>query len=297
MSRLSFHMLTQIIKKTQKSDQDAIFAITGPTGIGKSVLSVWLHLKHNKGFNFLKDMALSREQVLKALDNRKQFGNLSIDEAINVLFKRDHMQRGQKEILRVFDMIRKMNLFVTMQWPFFWALDKHILDSGRIRLWFYVDKRGHAYIFAPDKNPFTQDPWHRTFNEKVLKNWNQGIHPEKARGYIGEIYFPDLPPDIKAKYLEAYNRLKVGAERYENPKDKQKRLKLEEKEIAKVEASILASLKEKLPRGFIKQYARDKGIHPNTLYDRIKAVQYETRHTDDILSVERNGLKPHPKTD
>lgn len=280
--KLSLRKLAGLIKLTQKSDRDFICVITGATGEGKSTLATHLHILVNLKFSFWNNVAYSKKEVIDKVKSLNNFSSLNVDEAINVLFRRDFMDKRQKELLRLFDMCRDKHLFVTLCLPWFWALDNHILQSGRIKLWIYVDKRGHAYGFMPDRNPFTKDAWHMKDNEKKLKRWSDMVHPEKVTNYVGDIVFDDLPEETKREYLEVKAKKKENAELYIEPKEKKREIKLLEQERQRVEARLLGELKDKglLPRSSLKAYAKLKGENAYTLYGRVRRESVSVEGND-----------------
>jgi hypothetical protein len=100
--------------------------------------------------------------------------------------------------------------------------------NHRIKFWIHIISRGHAVFFIRDWSPFSKDPWwiqdsQKTidmhYKSKKLKivdfNDEEMIFLlKKAKIFVGEIIFDDLPDDIQKIYKTGK---KVGG--YENLDD------------------------------------------------------------------------------
>ena len=169
--------LAKQIKIFLKNDWDYIIVISGDAGVGKSTLTVKLGRLVDEKYNFERNNIYSRRELKDKLWNLPTKSFLNVDEAINIVYRRDFFQRKQKNLLKDLDVVRDRNLCFCFLIPSFWDLDSKILSSGRIKIWVHIDERGRGYIFRPDKNPFNPDPWNKKLNFKKLKDWYKGVHP------------------------------------------------------------------------------------------------------------------------
>ena len=138
------------------------------------------------------------------------------DEAVMMFFKRDFMQREQKDLLKILDICRYRNLIIIFCLPQFFSLDKHIL--GRIRMRAHIHSRGVGLLFKRSINPFIRDPWFQKENEKNCYDWDWQPDPQRAKGFIGIIEFGDMTKGEKKMYepLKASKKLLREKEEQEN---------------------------------------------------------------------------------
>lgn len=218
----------KIINKILKTDRDAIVAVSGEPGEGKSTVIIWLMILMFKKFKLEKNVIFmpNEDEIKKKIFELPKFSPMSLDEAIKVLYKRGWMTRERRILNILFGMCRKMNLAFFMAIPNFWDLDPYY-RSDRVKIWIYVPKRGRAILFIRNKNPFTEDPWNKKKNEKILDKYKGHLaaNPEylltackKMKIYSHSFTFPDLPPKLKQRYKELNMRAMVEVE--EEPSEK-----------------------------------------------------------------------------
>lgn len=197
----SIRSLADIINQTIRTDKDFFVGISGETGSGKSTLAIWLAKRISKDFKIKNNIVYSREDLINAINTFPKFSVIICDEAITALFKRDFMQKAQKDMLRLFDICRHRNLVVILCIPVFWSLDKHVLES-KVKLRLHIDKTGFAIMFKPTNHPHSPDPWSRQHNLKVAPDWDNSPNARRMVGWIGWLKFPDLRPKWKEVYLK-----------------------------------------------------------------------------------------------
>ena len=213
----SLQSLSNHIHRFLDNDWDYIAAVSGNAGVGKSTMVCQLGPLVDKRFTFDHNNIYSQKELNEAIYEYPSKSFINVDEAINVLYKRDFAKGGQKKLLKDFDMIRDRNLCVFFLVPDFWDLDKKILNSGRIKIWIHVDQRGVAYIFKPDNNPFNPDKWNRDLNRKLLYDWSH-VHPRKSPNFVEEIKFQPMAAEDYALYKEVKAKKRKAASK-ENEND------------------------------------------------------------------------------
>lgn len=209
--------LVDHIQWLKDNEFDAVMAVTGFTGMGKSVLGITVGKKADgKEFSFERNLVYKRSELSEKIKRSAPEGSyVHVDEAINVLFKRDFAQGDQRELIKLMNMCRDRHLILFFFLPDFFSLDKEIINTGRIRYWIHIYQRGRAYIFQPNANPFAGDKWDTKLNEKL---WGKKIY--KSRNFVGELIWHDLSDEEYAEYEAVKRKKKEDAERDEVKQDK-----------------------------------------------------------------------------
>jgi len=266
----SLKELTEEIRKTQSIDKDFLIVIDGLTGSGKSTCGIHICKKGSENFKIKENVIFSQDELIKQIMEAEKGSFILLDEAINVLFKRDFMKKKQKFVLRLLDMCRDRNLCMIFCVPNFWALDKHILD-GRVRLRIHIARTGFAFMWKPTANPFTPDKWCRKYNEKVCYNWDSYPNAKRTKGFIGYLKFPDLSEKDKKIYLETKAKKKEEVRRKEEEEEKREQEE-RNKGFVMGETMVLSMLKEQglLKRGALNIYASIRGENAGALIKRVQ---------------------------
>lgn len=239
--------IIRVFREAQRREYDAGNAVSGYVGEGKSTFTIQLMKKYYKigslsEFKTMcnKYLVYSRKEIQKITTTEtKQF--INVDEAINVLFKRDFMKGDQKNLLRTLDVCRDMGHIFTFIIPSFWALDSHTVQT-RLRLWVHVEKQKWAHLSRPLRNQYSIDVWHRTENEKIINKTKSVVN---TLNYISTMGFNPLTPEEYEIYKEVKHakRLKAQTEKDEKPEITKSALarlikkansKLSQGEIAKI---------------------------------------------------------------
>jgi len=273
--------LCKVIMETLKSDRDFFMVIDGPTGEGKSTLAQWIRIITNRMFKIKS--TIEETSIYNRAELREKFKTLQehqcviADEAMNILFSRDAMKGEQKEMIRLIDMIRDRHLIPIFCLPSIWGLDRHFLNSGRVRVWVHIVERGRGYIFMPDNNAFTEDVWHRKENEEIFAMKN--VRPEKSQNYYETVLFPNLPPEIEAEYRRVKLQKRKDAE--SGVKEDPKILKIREQAILDGKFKLLAELhfKDLLRQGTLSVLAKEFNLTSAGLSRKLKVLVGETEAT------------------
>ncbi len=80
-------------------------------------------------------------------------------------------------------MCRDRHLLIGGNIPNFWDLDTAF--NSRIRFYVYIPNRGVAWVFEQENNPFSNDVWNRSKNEKGFRKYKN----------------PYLLPNFYVKYI------------------------------------------------------------------------------------------------
>lgn len=276
----SIQELTEDINATLRTDQDFFCILDGGTGKGKSTLALKLAIRGCPWFDIRNDVIFSRDELTEKIYSARRGSWLVIDEAINILFNRDFMNKQQKFLLRLLDMCRDRNLCLLMCVPNFWSMDKHILE-GRVKVRIHVARTGLAFIWKPSGNPFTPDKWTRKYNEKVCYNWDSYMNARKTKGFLGYINFGDLSEKYKIPYQEIKKLKKEEVRRAEE--DAEKRSNEETRKVAelsKLEILNWMETKGLLRKGWRTQFAEREGITGAGVNQKLKS--FKKKYLDEV---------------
>lgn len=214
--------LKKIHEFCETENQDWVFLVSGMEGAGKSTLALHLALLMDPRFEFEDQMIYSWNEEYGYLDYIKKFRHspfrsVIFDEAICVLFSREHASGDVKDAVKVFNMNRDLKHFSFLVLPSPWSLDIDLRER-RARCLFYVfqnvknHKRYYAYYSAKKLVRISQD-------ERLRKLWRypklfmNNLHPDFVEsfpkleghyesGYLRykRDYFNDLIATMDAKY-------------------------------------------------------------------------------------------------
>jgi hypothetical protein len=208
MAIIDIKLMVKCIRETQKRERDALICLSGMVGEGKSTLSIQI-AKEYLGINTIEQFSnfcetglfYNRAELLNAVVNTRE-QVIIVDEAINMLFRRDFMRGEQKELLRVMDVCRDHKHLFLFNIPSFFSLDSHTVQN-RVKLWVYVFKQKYAHILKPiSDNPFAIDVWRREVNYKICGSGLKNI--PQSPNYVSSMTFDPLSP----KEYEIYHAIK-----------------------------------------------------------------------------------------
>jgi len=174
----SIHNFAGVVSELLNSDRDCVIAVGGFTGEGKSCFTSQLAKQYcalNNTYWGFDRMTWLRKEMMKWIDgegeNKEgQLPQLSViipDELFSMFYKRQWYEAGQIDAISTFNMCRDRHLLVIGNVPNFWDLDGGF--TNRIRFYVYIPKRGTAWVFEQENNPFTSDPWNINDNKKIFR--------------------------------------------------------------------------------------------------------------------------------
>ena len=205
----------KIIHDILKTDRDVNIAVGGMTGVGKSTFMAQLQKKYSEiadvywGFD---RMTWSRKELMKWIDGEgenkegqlPEYSALLVDELFLLFYSRNWYERDQIDAISVFNMCRDRHLFIGGNVPNFWELDGAFRE--RMRFYIFIPRRGIAWVFEQEINPFVRDSWNVKENMHVFR---RNKNPYKCKNFLMEISFPDFSPEEKEEYLKIRNLKRV----------------------------------------------------------------------------------------
>jgi len=212
---ISVNPVAKYAKGLTKNKKDCVLNITGPTGEGKSVLAAQIAKKYDKRFEYDRNLIYSRRELKEKIETFPPSAFI-IDEAINVLYKREWNKSSQKDLIKLLNICRSKGHLLIFVQPAFTDMDKDIRRE-RVRLWIYAKKRGIGIVFRPIRTiAGEEDPF-------KLKEMNKWI--KKAQNKMGE-FIGTLEGAYRTEnflnFIRWDNLDKDEYEVYEKVKDKKK---------------------------------------------------------------------------
>ena len=221
------HFARRLMRYQDERD-DAVVVISGKTGTGKSTLAHHLctTIAKEKGeeFDFESGMFYSKKRLLAAFEEFPERSVLFADEAVNIFFNRDFMNKWQKELVKKINMYRDKFFISFLLIPFFWQLDVALREGQRLKYWVFNDRRGVAYVFEADSQPFTRDPWNARLNSWLLRGWGRrggrtrnDFVAARSPNFVAKLVYPPLSAEEEERYvrLKALGRRAAAAEELE----------------------------------------------------------------------------------
>jgi len=185
--------LLEITHKGHQQKFDTIWVIIGKEGFGKShlalnILEEWGRL--TKQTITIRNISITRGSFLEALHSEpEKIGIVIMDEAADTLFSRDAMNQENKDLVKLFSVIREKGLFVILVIPSIWSLETYFREH-RIKGLFKVEKRGIVYF------------WNEKGIKKIMRT------TERYQDFKVRPSLIDTFPEYKGELLQEYSKLK-----------------------------------------------------------------------------------------
>ncbi len=241
-------------KKLTRRKKDLIFIITGYPGEGKSVLAIHIAKAYDRRFTFERNLIYSRSELMEKIETYPPSAFI-IDEAINILYKREWNKSSQKDMIKLLNICRSKGHMIIFVQPAFEDMDKDV-RMRRLRLWIDVITRGVGILYKPIKSlGGGSDPWNLEKNDKLIKEQIKRLGliegyiegAAKTENFQNIMRWEDISPEEYKQYEEVKDKKKYAEE--DNVLFTEKEAKM----IAKKDIfKILAILKANgyLKRGF-----------------------------------------------
>ena len=213
------------IARLVRTDYDLLIGVGGMTGSGKSTFTTKLQKKYSEISNTkwsFNNMTWSRKELMTWIDGEKdspkdpvtglkkgqmpEYTAILPDELFHMFYRRNWHEDDQIESIGTFNMCRDRHLFVAGNIPDFWDLDTAF--TKRVRYYVYIPRRGVAWVFKQENNPFASDKWNATENKKIFRKTGT---PFNIPNYNCTIHFDDWDEEEKREYLKIRNEKRLTA--------------------------------------------------------------------------------------
>lgn len=200
--------IVEVIEGCIKNKYDFICFVDGKRGSGKSTLIYKIVDRLGKRgvvkFNPKTSLVYSREETLNLLAMSQKTVIFS-DEMINVSYKRDFFEQGQKQLIKGLNMYRdSCNVFIGAV-PLFKSLDTDMKELCKMKL--SVVRRGVALIYIqPDIIDILESQRER--NKKKVKYKNKDLKMEPTKK-VGIVKFNDIT-HVQRRMYEQIKKKKRG---------------------------------------------------------------------------------------
>jgi len=206
-------------RKLTHKKKDLVFIITGYPGEGKSVLAIHLAKKYDRRFSYDRNLIYSRSELVEKVEKFPPSAFI-IDEAINILYKREWNKSSQKDMVKLLNICRSKGHMIIFVQPDFEDMDKDIRKK-RLRCWIDVVKRGVGVLYKPIKSlGGGSDPWNLEKNDRLIKfnikklglveGYLEGA--AKTENFQNIITWENISKEEYARYEEIKDRKKYAEE-------------------------------------------------------------------------------------
>lgn len=185
-----------IVRKLQEKDFDCMFIIDGQEGTGKSTLSFLCGWYLSKGKLTMNNICEGTSDAITKLENLPDRSVMIIDEGSLLLSSKDTMKTEQRQLIKIFNVIRQKGMILIVVAPSFFDLSKYIsVDRSRFLLHVYTNEdyiRGKFTYFSTKKK--------RMLYVMGKKNFNSYAKPRSD--FVGAFPRFNLPFDEEYKKLK-----------------------------------------------------------------------------------------------
>ena len=210
-----------------EKDEDAVIAIDGGEGTGKSTLAFQLGKCIDPTLN-LKRVVFNAEEFRSAVLNAKRGQCIIFDEAFTGFSSRSSLSGVNRTLVSLMMQMRQKNLFVIIVLPTFFLLDKYVaLFRTKFLIHCYKNKgiKGYFRIYNRQKKKLLFLAGRQTYSYNVKIGKVPIITKFKGRFYgifaLGDKKMEDKYRKKKAKALEESekNPMSAGQVKYKDQRD------------------------------------------------------------------------------
>ena len=268
MSRsfLKLNEFAVIIHKLLRSDRDVNVGVSGFTGEGKSCFAFKLMTEYSRvsgidGIN--RNITWSRDELIQWVEGKgekkqgqlKEYSGINCDELFGMFYRRNWYEDDQKGLIALLNMCRDRHLFIIGNIPSMMDLDPAF--NKRLRFWVYIPKRGIAWVFQQENNPFLQDVWNMRDNRKTFRKFQ---NPYRSSNYVGSIEYDDFTESEKEFYYSMRNSKRSMA-----IEDVKKKQQFSSKKIREQRNKLVGYIFENMEKAKLKDIAGLLGLSSTAL--------------------------------
>lgn len=216
----------RVSTKREIGNNDAVIAITGDPGSGKSSLMLFFcRLFAGKDFDLDQNVIYvpRKETVIdRILDGLPYGAPVGLDEAIKALHKHKWNSPAVRFLTELFNICRKRRKIVIFCLPRFQDLPEYFRND-RVMFRIYIIRRGLAALFVRLPTPYGGGGWHW---DKVGNKWQKWLGAYTSKGcrpmpeeiihffrkkdptFLGTFEYPILPREFEIEYEKRVDKHK-----------------------------------------------------------------------------------------
>ena len=196
--------LAAIVRNCKWDHQDWVFMVTGMEGAGKSNLAISIAAEMDPTFNIKEGMIKSLLDYTNFLEKYRNtpYKAIVLDEAISILFSRQHASKENVEFVKFMSLNRKYKHFIIFVIPNPFSLDIEIRQRRF---------KSMLYVFHNRKTRIRKYAFYS--QRKIMMHMNDDM-----RKFFGSpsLFMKFAPP----LYVEAFDKMsKKLRKQYDNEKD------------------------------------------------------------------------------
>jgi len=194
--------LDTVKKLMEHRDQDWLHINIGQEGSGKSTLGLRMAQYFDDDFD-VDNIVFTPDQFISRSKKLEQYSAIVVDEGANVFYSRDAMTKGVKKAVKFLTQMRELNLFIIINIPNFFIIDKYIREHRTKSMsraikpgWFHfyskrrMDdiERKNGGINYPD--PVFRDTWDKMEGElwdNYIEKKHRTIKDDKTEDFDSEL--------------------------------------------------------------------------------------------------------------
>ena len=138
-----------VIEYIKRKDLDWIHVNVGNEGVGKTTLSLDVCEAIDPKFS-INNVVFTIDELIEQIKDSYPGKCIIIDEGALLFFTRDAMSNDTKRAVKLLTAMRTYNLFVWINVPNYWVLDKYIREH-RVKSVTQVPIRGRYRYYCPSK--------------------------------------------------------------------------------------------------------------------------------------------------
>lgn len=187
-----------------KKDWDGVILIDGLERVGKSTLGITIAYYLSDGNFSVKNICADNNEVIQKIESLSDKSVLLVDEGSLVFNSRDAMQKEQKKLIKILNVVGQKNLIIIVILPSIFDLNKSIaIRRSKFLLHCYADKQLTRGRFA-----YFGEVAKRKLFTVGKKNFDSYIYPKRSQNELGR--FTDFNP-LGQEYLDTKKRSLLSA--------------------------------------------------------------------------------------
>lgn len=196
-------------KEQLRRNHDTGGLVVGSEGTGKSSLAGnIMRFMSNDTFEPLKQIIKDQEDAIRVLQECPRGSSLMFDESYLMFSSTEVMQKGQRDLVKIFSIIRQKNLFFLLVAPSFFRINSYFaLDRTKFLVRVYTKKMQRGY-FA----------WYGSRQKDFLyrmgkKEHNYAVAKPSFRGRFTKCELLENPEYQKIKEQTLFSAFEVAKEK------------------------------------------------------------------------------------